>query len=208
MIVVWNVVKQWISRFGTIVNAADGNIFFVTTGWVVQSTSSRIESLIPENGNIKFVWVGYTFNAVAFVSRTIVETTRDGEMFDWSLIRTEVNGASTINSGSSDLDICTTIGVSTFNGVPDLSWPWTLNLSLFLYSNLVAPIKLAKKTHGGNGWNDCWKFHFYWNGSMNGMKSASADDQQMMPRAEMWKKFFGKECGRIKSVCNGMHSGR
>ena len=26
-----------------------------------------------------------------------------------------------------------------------------------------------------------------------------------MPRAEMWKEFFGKECGRIKSVCNGLH---
>ena len=35
MIVVWNVVKQWLSRFGAIVNAADGNIFFVATGWVV-----------------------------------------------------------------------------------------------------------------------------------------------------------------------------
>ena len=188
MIVVWNVVKQWISWFGTIVNAANCNIFFVATGWVVQSASSRIESLIPENGNIKFVWVGYTFNTVAFVSRTIVETTGNWKMFDRILIGTEINGASTINSGSSDLDICTAVGVSTFNGVPDLSWPWTLNLSLFLYSNLVAPIKKLKKNSRRQRLKWLLKISFLLklSFSMNGMKQILVDDQHQWSDASGW----------------------
>ena len=79
--------------------------------------------MIPENSNIKFVWVCYTFNTIALVTNTIVETARNGKMFDCSLIGTEVNCASSIDSSSSDLDICTTVGISTFNGVPDLTWP-------------------------------------------------------------------------------------
>ena len=209
MIVVWNVVKQWISWFSTIINAANGNIFFVATSWVVKSTGNGIESLIPENSNIKFVWVRYTFNTVALVTNTIVETTGNWKMLDCSLVGTEVKSASSIDSSSSDLDICTTVGISTFNRVPDLTWPWTLNLSFFSmkHSYLVSPKEKAKKNlrrqrlkwllkisfllKWFNEWNECW---CGW----------SADD------ASGWnvKKFFGKECGRIKSVCNGMHSGR
>ena len=39
---------------------------------------------------------------------------------------------------------------------------------------------------------------------MNGMKSASADDQQMMPRAEMWKNSSEKnvdELNQYATVC-------
>ena len=129
MIVVWNIIKQWISWFCTIINAVDCNVFFIATGWVIKSSGNGIKSLVPENSDIEFVWIGYTIDTIAFVTRTVVETSGNRKMFDGTLIGTKVNGASTINSSSSKLNIGTTVGISSFDSVPDLSWPWALKIN-------------------------------------------------------------------------------